>query len=245
MNPIPFKKGDFVTNPKVPGWGTGLVIEVRDESNVLVVFQLAGEKLVKSQYLCVAPTPAGGSVLTPIPVGSRPRKSSTNEALNAARNDPNYAKEVISRHVASRIYQEVLLSQLLTSVGIANDIAPSAWAVTLFDNGFRLNVGPVEAVIFGDGILRVNMIGSRGVGPITGHHFETCEYARIYGPQCAYRGTIADYAPLRESLASAHAEFVRRASTRESGSPREGSTWAHSHSEGLILYAQMMRDGQS
>ena len=96
-----------------------------------------------------------------------------------------------------------------------------------------------------DTTLMVNFVGNRGVSPFVGRNFYEVNYASISSPQCSYNGTVADYAPLRESLVIAHRKFVEFAATKPSGGPREGATWGASHSEGLVRFAQLVCGGES
>ena len=41
-----FQEGSYVTNPRMPDWGTGKVMELRDGGNVRVFFETAGEKIM-------------------------------------------------------------------------------------------------------------------------------------------------------------------------------------------------------
>ncbi len=46
----------------------------------------------------------------------------------------------------------IALRQLATSADTAGEIAPNAWAVSLLPDGFRLNVGQVEALVLVSGL---------------------------------------------------------------------------------------------
>lgn len=41
-----FLEGAYVSNPKMPGWGTGKILELRDGGNVRVFFEGAGERIM-------------------------------------------------------------------------------------------------------------------------------------------------------------------------------------------------------
>jgi hypothetical protein len=76
------------------------------------------------------------------------------------------AEEVMLDLLPNLTERRFVLKQLLASADLAHSLAPNAWGVTLFGNGFRLNVGQVEALWFFDGTLRVNFVGFRRQPPI-------------------------------------------------------------------------------
>lgn len=41
-----FSEGTYVSNPRMPEWGTGKVLEIRDGGNVRVFFETGGEKIM-------------------------------------------------------------------------------------------------------------------------------------------------------------------------------------------------------
>jgi putative restriction endonuclease len=49
--------------------------------------------------------------------------------------------------------QELVFQQLLESISHVEGMGSAAWSITLLDNGFRLNVGQVEAMTFGYAFL--------------------------------------------------------------------------------------------
>lgn len=61
------------------------------------------------------------------------------------RHSAEQAEGIMSALCPSKSEQRVVLGQLLRSINVAEQYAPNSWAVTLFGNGFRLNLGPVEA----------------------------------------------------------------------------------------------------
>jgi len=69
-------------------------------------------------------------------------------ALAENREDPAFAASVMERLCPSPVDRFLVLRQLLASVEIAEQISPSVWALTLFDYGFRLNVGQVEVMTY-------------------------------------------------------------------------------------------------
>jgi hypothetical protein len=132
-----------------------------------------------------------------------------------------------------------VLDRLVTSSEYANGLAPNSWAVSLFSNGFRLNVGPVEAVVFVDGELRVNFAGTSGVAPFVGPSITKAAYKSLPQPLCSFLGTIQEYATRAEALEPAHRRFIELAATTSSGVPWKGTPYRRSHCEGLIQYARL------
>jgi|GEM_PF-1111859 len=244
MSEHQFKPGVFVVNPKLLDWGTGQVVELREQGKLVVNFQNAGQKVMLSTFLSPAEAPKSGSILSPSSTGKGKKAKNDNSPLTLIRNDPGEAGKIMAGITSSRSDLELLMSLLVTSIGVADKAAPTAWSVTLNYNGYRLNVGSVEVMYYLDYTLMVNFVGNRGVSPFVGRNFYDVSYASISAPQCTYNGVVSDYTPLRESLAIAHRKFVELAATKPSGGPREGATWGASHSEGLVRFAQMVCSGE-
>jgi hypothetical protein len=41
-----FSEGTYVTNPRMPDWGMGKILELRDGGNARVFFETAGERIM-------------------------------------------------------------------------------------------------------------------------------------------------------------------------------------------------------
>lgn len=148
------------------------------------------------------------------------------------------AEKIIVELLPNTSDRTIVLKQLLSSADTANSIAPNAWAVTLFSNGFRLNVGQVETLVFIDGKLKANLVGSAGVAPFIGPAFVSADYGSLPQPLCAFHGTVNEYGVLEQSLRSSHDQFIRLAASTSSGRPRKGTPFRSSHCEELIQYAR-------
>lgn len=148
------------------------------------------------------------------------------------------ARGIITNSLPDRTERVFVLERLLTSVDLANSIAPNAWSVTLFDNGFRLNVGQVEAFVFLGGQLRVNFVGIPGVPPFVGTDFVVAGYRSLPQPLCAFVGSVKMFATIDSSLRQSHEQFIKLAATTRSGRPRNGTRFRDSHCEALIRYAR-------
>jgi hypothetical protein len=121
---------------------------------------------------------------------------------------------------------------------MAETVAPSAWGATLFSDGFRLNVGQVEVLVLGEYTFRVNLFTEIGVPPVVGPRFVATTYRSMPKPQCAFVGTIGEYAEVEGAIAAAHEAFVRRAASTRSGEARTGTPFRRSHNKGLLEFAR-------
>lgn len=148
------------------------------------------------------------------------------------------AEKVIVELLPNPSDRTIVLKQLLSSADMANSIAPNAWAVTLFRNGFRLNVGQVETLVFTDGKLKANLVGSVGAAPFIGPAFVSADYRSLPQPLCAFHGTVNEYGVLEQSLRPSHDQFIRLAASTSSGRPRKGTPFRSSHCEELMQYAR-------
>lgn len=153
------------------------------------------------------------------------------------RDDPALAEEIMKKLSPSEPERRVVLSQLLCSVAAAEQLAPHSWSVTLFSDGFRLNVGPVEAFTFFNGEIRLFLFGSV---PVEAHKLGevlSSTYRSMPQPQYVFVGAVEQFEKARPHLQAAHAAFVRAAAVTSSGKPRR-SSFARAHSPGLYSYAK-------
>ncbi len=153
-----------------------------------------------------------------------------------------------------------ILHGLLDSIAFAERIAPEGWAVTLFTNGFRLNVGPVEALtceylgwpfpgsdkpppiikILTQGTLPASILNASST------HSDELEirptnYKSVALPQQAVSMTADDAVRLREwfnELRDAHHRYIKLALQTPSGRARTNTAFKRTHSPGLIEYAK-------
>lgn len=166
----------------------------------------------------------------------------------------------------------LVLRQLLESVNIAAKISHDIWAVTLFDHGFRLNVGPVEVMTFRtvalpqsdvtlvelrllihgqvDEDIQAALIQDEDV-----HGISPSDYASVPQPQFVYMGLgdISNGALPEENyrelervlslLQPMHANFITHAAKTPSGGVRKLSSFRRSHSPGLHSYAESFVNG--
>jgi len=150
------------------------------------------------------------------------------------------AEEAMVNALPDPSRRALVLKQLLSSADAAHELAPNAWAVTLFRDGFRLNVGPVEVLVLGNSLVRANFVGTSGSGPFVGAAFTTVNYRSMPQPQCAFVGTVEEFVAIQQSVQAAHRQFIKRAASTASGEPRKGTAFRRSHCEGLIQYARVL-----
>jgi hypothetical protein len=135
--------------------------------------------------------------------------------------DLSAADNTLKRMCANEVHRRMVLSQLLDSVEIANRLAPESWAVTKFQGGFRLNVGPVEAFACIDEECRLLLAcaaadaGTWGVEPI--------RYRSLPEPQSVFVGTPEQFAEMQGRLHEQHARYIELAALRQDGRPRRCS----------------------
>lgn len=153
-------------------------------------------------------------------------------------NEVEQAEQVMVELLPNLSERTTVLGRLVQSADVADAIAPNAWAVTLFTDGFRLNVGQVEVIVFLNGELRVNLVGSEGIKPFVGPHFVSAGYRSLPQPLCAFVGSVGQYAAVAESLRRPHEQFVSLAAHSPGGRPRKGTSFRRSHCEGLVRYAR-------
>jgi HNH endonuclease len=144
---------------------------------------------------------------------------------------------VILATVPNALARMAVLQQLIDSSEAAERIAPSAWGVTPFSDGFRLNVGQVEVLVLSGGAIRLNLVGQIGESPFIGPLFVVAQYQSVREISCAFVGTPEEFVLYRDSLKESHLRFVERAATTRSGETRTGTRYRDSHSEALIAFA--------
>lgn len=177
------------------------------------------------------------------------------------RNSIDTAEEVMSFICPDVSLRRVVLKCLLDSTTFAGDIAPGAWAVTLFKTGFRLNVGRVEALtcdhlgwpfptskqepvsirILTQGVLPNQIINDVPFAEVT-----PTNYVDIPSPQHAVKLEINNSDLLSvwfEELKSFHQRYIAFALKSPAGKTRKGTSFKRTHSPGLIDYAKLLCAG--
>ena len=133
---------------------------------------------------------------------------------------------------------DLVLSQLLHSFDIAYQIDSSSLAVTLYNHGFRLNVGPVEALYYLNGEFSIFLTGpipeSSDISPFVA----PAPHALAPQPAFSFGGALQQFRELRESLVPYHQQYIEAAARKKADlhSPSR-CKFLNSHSPGLLAYA--------
>jgi predicted HNH restriction endonuclease len=158
---------------------------------------------------------------------------------------PETVMEAVAPNASDR---HLVLNQLIASTDLANVYASNAWSVTLKPWGFRLNVGQVESLIVQRDMVRILLAGPISSELRSGNTIEDIfgRYQSITAEQFEFNGTFNEFANAQGRLAKSHQNWLRLASTTNSGQPRKGSPFKNSHSPELMHYAkQFVRSDHS
>jgi hypothetical protein len=148
-------------------------------------------------------------------------------------------EEVFAEICPNEAQRKLLASQLIRSIEVADAIAPQSWAVTLFSNGFRLNVGAVEALTFGDGEIRVLVHGDLSGANVRDGEISDCPYANAPQPSSVFQSPLSRYEEVADDLQAAHAAYVRGSAISPSGRRRR-TAFARHHSAALVDHARKL-----
>ena len=134
--------------------------------------------------------------------------------------------------------RKLVLSQLADSISWADSVAPQAWAVTLFHDGFRLNVGRVAAFTAFSGEVRLFLYGP---GTRRCKELLACLSPALHKsvPEgCwVFRGSVTQFKKHCGALRPVHHAFIEAVSSTKSGKPMKGTPYRKFHSPGLISLA--------
>jgi len=155
----------------------------------------------------------------------------------SSREDPKVAKEVIESLIPIRLEREAILRQLISSIDFASAIASDSAAVTLFTDGFRLNVGAVMALSCFDELIMLGLHGSMPASLQQSAHLRPSSFSSVPQPQYFFCGRISDLITWKDTIREAHEAYLRAAAVTETGKPRR-AVYAKSHSPGLVAYAE-------
>ena len=129
-----------------------------------------------------------------------------------------------------------VMKQLLESIAIAERLGPNSWAVTLFEDGFRLNVGQVEAFSYKRRLVYFFMLGAVSGRAYTVGEIIPSSFRSMPQPQSVFIGSANELQRIHSVLAQAHKSFVQTAAVTTKGKPRRCS-YSRYHSPGLYQYA--------
>jgi len=152
------------------------------------------------------------------------------------RDDPEAAAAIMTRTCPDPELRRFLMQQLLRSAAVAEQAGPRSWAVTLFEHGFRLNVGQVEAFTWLNRVVGCFMLGTVPASVYTVGEVLDCSFRSLPQPQRVFYGSPGELQRLQRQLLPAHEEFLRTAATTAGGKPRR-CPYARYHSPGLYTYA--------
>ena len=182
---------------------------------------------------------------------------------DATLSDMANAHNEVLPHIGDQL---IIFSQLLDSISYCESLGSSAWTLTLLDSGFRLNVGPVEAmtchfaqwaageagndhdVTFVN--VRLLLAGADCLNVVDGGEIAEMSYGSV-GEKCwSYLGVFHPASgdtpdPTRlateehmSRLCENHRRFLKLACHTPTGKLRQKSNFARHHCEGLFAYAQ-------
>jgi 5-methylcytosine-specific restriction enzyme A len=147
------------------------------------------------------------------------------------------AKDVIEAALPDATDRWVVMDRLIRSWEFAASIAPAAPSLTLRPDGFRMNVGQVEALTFFDDAIRILLAASSDDTRLVSLPVTGAEYLSFRGPQSVFGGTAAEYRADKAVIDPLHEAFMRIAATTINDSPRRGSPYKAWHSSELVKYA--------
>lgn len=130
--------------------------------------------------------------------------------------------------------RETVLRLLMQSINLAALIAPNAWSVTDYGDGFRLNVGQVETLTFIGGQLIVMLAADAGSPALRGMALERGRYRSVGAPHSRYHGSPKEWVKSEELLTPLHDKYIRLAALSPSGKPRAGTPHVPSHNQALV-----------
>lgn len=144
---------------------------------------------------------------------------------------------VIEAALPDPTQRDIALRQLISSCRAIATIAPSAWAVTLLTDGFRLNVGDVEALTLQRETLHVCLAADASDPLLQGLPVLPGIYRRVGRTHCYYEGQPSDFEAAKSLLEPLHLEYLRAASMTPTGKLRVVTRFGKFHSPELLSYA--------
>lgn len=140
--------------------------------------------------------------------------------LTFDRSKPEDAAKIMEEFCPRVTERRLILGQLVRSIAVAESIDCDCWAVTLFRNGFRLNVGSVEAFAFLDGQVRLLLCGFVPRGAKALGVLYACDLKNAPQPSFLYVCNLTTFGKLRNRVAAAHEAYIRGAAVTKKGKPR-------------------------
>ena len=168
--------------------------------------------------------------------GSRPIPPPAAAATSVDRQSRTSAETVMESACPDATTRRFLMKLLLDSIAIAERLGPNSWAVTLFKEGFRLNVGQVEAFTYKRHLAHYFMFGALSGRAYTVGEIIPSSFRSMPQPQSVFIGSAKELQRIHPALAQAHKGFVQTAAVTTKGKPRRCS-YSRYHSPGLYQYA--------
>lgn len=178
------------------------------------------------------------------------------------RSSAKAAEAVMSAVCPDPLLRREVLRYLLDSIAYAERLAPEAWAVTLFNNGFRLNVGQVEALTCdlarwpfptldqGQLIVRVLTQGALPAEVLEQQknddsilELSSTAYKSIALPQHVVALVVEDLGVIQQwlgKLSQPHQRYISQALHTSTGRVKSSTPFRRTHSPGLIAYAKAL-----
>lgn len=157
----------------------------------------------------------------------------------SSRKSPRYAEKVMKQAFHNPADRNSILFEFLNSLHYAESFAPNAAAVTLFPDGFRLNVGGVEVLTAFSGEIRLLLhTPSERIRAELQNFIQSSPYKSVPGDAWIFRGSVQQLKAYHDDLISAHHRFIKQAGTTKSGRPVKGSPFRAFHSPGLVTLAE-------
>jgi putative restriction endonuclease len=148
----------------------------------------------------------------------------------------DYSRFVFENLYSNKTIMTACARLLANSILLANEISRSCWTVTLFQDAIRLNVGPVEVLVFSsDNIFLV-------ISDLQDDRLNNSEYRTFINPSKINYTSV----PTNQRLCNVpselienfyiqfsenHRDFIQKAAKR-----RSKTLWKSSFSSGVILY---------
>jgi hypothetical protein len=152
------------------------------------------------------------------------------------RNDPDHAAEVMEPLFATDDDCELILSQLIRSSEVATAIAPVCLGVTLFADGFRVNIGRCEVLAYFGNQVRVLFNGGIPAALEDRGSIFPCTLKTAPTPSHVYEASVSEFRQDQSILSQLHEDFIREVGVTKTGKPH-ACTSSKSHSPGLLEYA--------
>lgn len=164
---------------------------------------------------------------------------------NGAGDTEEAARAAIELACPDSLDRRAVLARLVDSIEIANSIGELTWAVTRSATGFRLNVGPTEAMTLSVGsTVRLLICGTLPRDFRSREQVEPAPYANAPLGAEIWIGTAREYREIAAAIADPHAAYLRSVGLTKAGKPRSTS-FRRSHSEALCRYARSaVRSGE-